>query len=192
MSKSQRTVLIVMGVLVLVVFCGLGVAVLNTLSPRLTDIPRPPSATRTPRLTNTLGPSNTPYSTESVYLQDLIAIHGDYEDALTTAGHLLALSADDMSLLSNPEWRSRMAISLALIEKCGRDLRSIEVPPRFATCHEEDLKMAHCYDVAVDLIAEGIDDLDSGKTNQALAWIESAESHMDELQECMEGILTGN
>ncbi|MCZ7568843.1 MAG: thermonuclease family protein [Ardenticatenaceae bacterium] len=141
----------------------------NTRVP--TDTPAPtPTSTPEPSPTATNTPSVDP--SESAYIQAVIELSESYAEAWTKASELATTVGSDVSLIFDQDWRTEMAVALGTVKANNARVRQLEAPARFAEVHAELLVAAAHYDRAVDLFAEGIDELNADKMTRAAAEIE--------------------
>ena len=129
-------------------------------------------ATATPIIAQPTIPS-VPTPTESekvaigVYIANIVSISDSYVSAFNQIAILFDLVESNPSIVLTDSWRTQVALQLALIKIAGDNVRSLQVPAVMQPVHNTLLVGVGHYDTATVLVAEGIDEFDIQKLEQA-------------------------
>ena len=141
-----------------------------------TDAPLP---TNTPVPTRTPRPSATPDSLADYADKLILLVLAPYVEGLEQVSELSGEASASPLLMLNDEWRLDMAVALATISIANDALREFDVPDDMQDAHSALLDAASELDVMVELMAEGIDEIDANKIVLASEAMERANDHID-------------
>jgi len=160
-----------------------------TVAPTATSTPIPdPTDTPAPTLIPTPVPQ-CPTPSEAAYL-------ADYDEAITPLGEyllgiagLFAQAETDVELLVDTDWLLQMAVYLFGQQAVSDALLGIEAPTE-ATEDMQDavVLMALALATNVELYAAGIDELDLDKLLRGAAYVELANTRLNEVQDARAAI----
>ncbi len=130
-------------------------------------------------VTATPVPTPTPITTtvttlgvrENLYIIRVDGLVNAYELTLNTIDALVTQASANEALLQDSAWIDEMTAALALLRATGDEVASLSAPTLFATPHADLVEAAAAFTSAADLLAEGIDQLDTDSLDEAFAEI---------------------
>lgn len=145
-----------------------------TQAPEPTATPEPPAATptATPQLTPTAIPEPSPTPTpgltaeEQAYLAEITEQAETVGDALTRLGELLQNPFEDDA------WVIDVAVQVATIRLGFDEAIELDAPQRFSQAHTEYQVALSSFDLAMDMLTRGLDNLDEDLISEATVQIE--------------------
>ena len=169
-----------------------------TITAGPTDTPSPTNTirpTNTPKPTNTQEPTNTPEAIntpepklsqeELGYLAEIIELSSTYETTLVEFSNLFEQAGEDITLMLDDDWRSKMVLCLAILKSNYTIVSEMTPPAKFSDVHADVLKAAECYNTTADLVAEGIDEFDAEKISLASEYLLLGNARIDSAAEKM-------
>ena len=96
---------------------------------------------------------------------------------------------NDPTLSFDSVWVGKTLIAILTIRAAGGRLRGLEPPSRFAEMHGKLLIMAAHYDRAMDLYADGVDNLDTSLLIESSVEINFATEAMSEARAMLDIIM---
>ncbi len=103
-----------------------------------------------------------------------------YFSANDRIGQLLGQVSDDPLLLMDDNWKINLAANMAIVKLQGQQFRKLQPPARFSEFHKETVNATNHMDKAIDLLAAGINNLDSNKLDQANHELDLATQSVDQ------------
>lgn len=167
--------------------------------PALTSVPlfteegaapdTPPTATPTPL------PSPTPAAIitttagmpvlgvrENLYVIRVDGIVDGYDFALTKIDQLVTQASENEALLQDRAWIVEMTTAITLLRSTGDEVTNLSAPALFADAHADLTAAATAFNNAADLLAEGVDQLDTERLDEAFAEITVGTSLLTRVQ----------
>lgn len=149
----------------------------------------PPTATPTPRpsptpaaiVTTTVG---TPVLgvRENLYVIRIDGIVDGYDFALTKIDQLVTQASENEALLQDRAWIVEMTTAITLLRSTGDEVANLSAPALFADAHTDLTEAAVAFTNAADLLAEGVDQLDTERLDEAFAEITVGTSLLTRVQ----------
>ncbi len=134
-----------------------------------TPIPTPTIVSTTTTTTTTLG--TILGVRENLYIIRVDGLVNTYELTLNTIDTLVTQAGANEVLLQDSAWIDEMTTALALLRATGDEVESLSAPTLFATPHADLVEAAAAFTGAADLLAEGIDALNTDSLDEAFAQI---------------------
>ncbi|MEZ4867070.1 MAG: SH3 domain-containing protein [Caldilineaceae bacterium] len=131
------------------------------------------TATATPTAT-TVVTATTPVAlsvSENLYTIRVDSIIDSYDFALTKIEGLIGQVQQDTAQLQNREWVVEMTTAITLLRFGANEVRNLTAPSLFTDAHADLAEAAANYVTAADLLAEGLDQNDVEKLDEANAEI---------------------
>lgn len=153
------------------------------------------TATPTPGPTSTPAPSATSVFTsstptlgvrENLYVIRVDGIVDGYDFTLTKIDDLVAQAGEDATLLQDRAWIVEMTTAITLLRSTGEEATGLSAPPIFATAHADLVKAAASFTAAADLLAEGVDQLDTARLDEAFAEITTGSNLLTRAQSAID------
>lgn len=148
-----------------------------------------PAATATPLPTPTPAPtSTTPVLgvRENLYVIRVDGIVDGYDFTLTKIDDLINQANGDVALLKDRAWIVEMTTAITLLRSTGDEASALTAPPLFADAHAILLEAATAFASAADLLAEGVDQLDTDRLDQAFVQITTGSALLTRAQDAVE------
>lgn len=148
-----------------------------------------PAATATPLPTPTPAPTNTTPVLgvrENLYVIRVDGIVDGYDFTLRKIDDLINQADGDVALLKDRAWIVEMTTAITLLRSTGDEARALTAPPLFADAHATLLEAATAFTDAADLLAEGVDQLDTDRLDQAFAQITTGSNLLTRAQDAVE------
>lgn len=175
-KKVLKILAALMGVFLLIGCCSVGgLMFLGSNEPAAVPVPaalattkatRTPHLTYTPAPTVTLTPTSVPVDdTDAKYIDESIALLVRYDAAMTDLGEW---ATSGSSYPTFAEWAAEASPKLAELLIVGEGIRELQPSPRFAKSHGVFCEATEHYDAAAQLIAKGIDTLNSDFITEAV------------------------
>lgn len=149
----------------------------------------PPTATPTPLpsptsaaiVTTTVG---TPVLgvRENLYVIRIDGIVDGYDFALTKIDQLVTQASENEALLQDRAWIVEMTTAITLLRSTGDEVANLSAPALFADAHTDLTEAAAAFTNAADLLAEGVDQLDTERLDEAFAEITVGTSLLTRVQ----------
>lgn len=126
-------------------------------------------------ITATPTPSKTPLPTASppsspstkvefdIYILAARPLALSYVDSLKDVTALMGAVSEDLPLMFDEEWRSKVGAALAIWKTTGLKVRALEPPPECQEAHAHFVEGTLHFDRAADLLCEGIDEFNPDK-----------------------------
>ena len=124
-----------------------------------------PVATTAPAPTSTPAPAAD--EAERSYAAAAQHLAEGYVEDLEELGELSLAVGDDPELLLDENWRFQMAARMVSISLRRDSVEALDPPPRFAVAHSRFMEAAALLDEAMDILSEGIDEIDGDKISRA-------------------------
>jgi len=149
----------------------------------------PPAATPTPLpsptpaaiVTTTVG---TPVLgvRENLYVIRVDGIVDGYDFALTKIDQLVTQASENEALLQDRAWIVEMTTAITLLRSTGDEVANLSAPALFTDAHTDLTEAAAAFTNAADLLAEGVDQLDTERLDEAFAEITVGTSLLTRVQ----------
>lgn len=130
-------------------------------------------------------------SEEAAYAARLAEILGAYSEATTLLGEKTTAAGENPLLMLDEDWTIQIATAMAMIRVQGDELRKLVPPARFKSMHADLLLAADHFDKATKLLAEGIDNRDAKKIEQAGAQMISGNEDLHQANAKMQAPASG-
>ena len=115
---------------------------------------------------------------EQAYIDQVLEAIDPIPAAMQQIGQLSLDAGADTTLLLDDDWRMAMVVQLGLIKATATLVRDLQAPPRLAPVQAELVAMASRLDEGATLYAQGLDDLDGAKIEQASAKFQAGTAAM--------------
>lgn len=148
-----------------------------------------PAATATPLPTPTPAPTNTTPVLgvrENLYVIRVDGIVDGYDFTLRKIDDLINQADGDVALLKDRAWIVEMTTAITLLRSTGDEANALTAPPLFVEAHATLLEAATAFADAADLLAEGVDQLDTDRLDQAFAQITTGSNLLTRAQDAVE------
>lgn len=104
---------------------------------------------------------------EQSYVAWLNTLTQSYTQAFQTFSDQFTAAGETPALITTEAWQTETATAIVIIQTLSRSVREKVAPPRFAAIHAELTNAANHYDQAMDLVVEGLANLDEEKLTAA-------------------------
>jgi len=148
-----------------------------------------PTATATPLPTPTPAPTNTTPVLgvrENLYVIRVDGIVDGYDFTLRKIDDLISQADGDVALLKDRAWIVEMTTAITLLRSTGDEAKALSAPPLFTDAHATLLEAATAFAGAADLLAEGVDQLDTDRLDQAFAQITTGSNLLTRAQNAVD------
>jgi len=108
---------------------------------------------------------------ENLYIIRVDGLVDGYDLTLNTIDELVTRASANEALLQDSAWITEMTTALALLRSTGDEVGTLSAPALFATPHALLVEAATSFTSAADLLAEGVDALDTDRLDEAFAQI---------------------
>lgn len=135
-----------------------------TMAPTATPKPtetqaRTPTSTAKPTPADTATP--TVDSLETEYAQEIAALSNAWSSAFAAISTLATDAGDNPVLMFDEDWQGSMARVLVIIQVTDDRIRGLDPPSKFTDVHKDLLSAAGHFDVMIELMILGIDNMDA-------------------------------
>lgn len=148
-----------------------------------------PAATATPLPTPTTAPTNTTPVLgvrENLYVIRVDGIVDGYDFTLKKIDELISQADGDVALLQDRAWIVEMTTAITLLRSTSDEVQALSAPPIFGDAHAILQDAAAAFTDAADLLAEGVDQLDTERLDQAFARITTGSTLLTRAQTAVE------
>jgi endonuclease/exonuclease/phosphatase family metal-dependent hydrolase len=104
---------------------------------------------------------------EQTYIDFMADLSTMYADALVLLSNEFTAAGEDPSVIMSDSWTTNVATAMSTIKSLNQQIRKTDAPSRFALVDIEMNTVASQYDQAIDLLFEGISNLDVNKFVEA-------------------------
>lgn len=150
-----------------------------------------PAATATPLPTPVPAPTNTTSVLgvrENLYVIRVDGIVDGYDFTLKKIDDLINQANGDVALLKDRAWIVEMTTAITLLRSTSDEVGALSAPPLFADAHAILLDAAAAFTGAADLLAEGVDQLNTDRLDQAFAQITTGSTLLTRAQNAVEEV----
>lgn len=150
-----------------------------------TPTPTTTTALTTTTLTTTLTTTNTTSVLgvrENLYIIRVDGIVDGYDFTLNKIDDLVNQAGDNVALLQDRAWIVEMTTAITLLRTTSDEVRTLTTPPIFNGAHAILLEAATSFTRAADLLAEGVDQLNTDLLDQAFAEITAGTNRLTRAQ----------
>lgn len=199
MTKTQKRVLLALGIVNVIVIAALVCTVITSLPGRVPASTAPPHTSTAaspptwtpapiptwtpkavaPQRTPTIDPFFASYLTEVLPLLDKL---GPQLDDLGT----ILLLAESPEMLRNEEWLTAVVVTIVSLRFTLEDIRAITAPPAATECHNLLYRATVHYDMGIESLATSIDTFDTAMSQRAFQNMENAGQLMGEFNTCID------
>jgi uncharacterized protein YgiM (DUF1202 family) len=147
--------------------------------------------TETTPATTTEGATTTPVTlgiSDNLYLVDANELIARYERALAQIDQLIAQAGQNEALLQDQTWVQQMTTVIALLHATDARARSLTPTSLLQTVHNDLLAAADAYDAASVLLAEGVDQRQPDRFDEAFAQITLGNVRLTSAQDGIEAL----
>jgi hypothetical protein len=116
---------------------------------------------------------------ELIYLVQIYGVLKDYQGSLERFSLLMGNASVNTDLLVNNTWRGKVVDELKLWKINYLKMQMLSPSVRLAGFHDELLTMSKHYNNAADMAAEGLDNMDADKLQQATVEISLGNAALD-------------
>ncbi|MFZ4658429.1 MAG: SH3 domain-containing protein [Caldilineaceae bacterium] len=148
-----------------------------------------PAVTTVPTTTATLTATATTTNTapilgvrENLYTIRVDGIVDGYDFTLNKIDALVDQAGDNVALLQDRAWIVEMTTAITLLRTTSDEVRTLSAPPIFNGAHAILLEAATSFARAADLLAEGVDQLNTDLLDQAFAEITTGTTRLTRAQ----------
>lgn len=148
-----------------------------------------PAVTAAPATTSTLTTTATATNTtpilgvrENLYTIRVDGIVDGYDFTLNKIDELVNQAGDNVALLQDRAWIVEMTTAITLLRTTSEEVRTLTAPPIFNGAHAILLEAATSFTRAADLLAEGVDQLNTDLLDQAFAEITAGSNRLTRAQ----------
>jgi len=162
---------------------------IDTLVPTATSTPAPidtPEPTATLRPEPTMISKPTEDSAVVNYQASVVRILREYQAALGDFMRLNAMSADDIDIIFNEEWREGLVAALSVFLIQVDNVQALRPPPGYAGVNAALIAASVHLEEFANLYAQGVDDRDPDKFVAAAEKMGLANDSLDEFYRLME------
>ncbi|MBX3010212.1 MAG: SH3 domain-containing protein [Caldilineaceae bacterium] len=108
---------------------------------------------------------------ENLYIIRVDGIVDGYDFTLSKIDELITQASSDTSMLQDRAWIVEMTTAITLLRSTSDEVRALVAPPLFSDAHAELVNAATSFTTAADLLAEGVDQLNTDQLDAAFAEI---------------------
>lgn len=198
MTKTQKRVLVALGIMDAVVIAALACIVITSLPVRAPSPTLPaltPTGAAPPTWTPVIIPTWTPKAaapqyTPTIdpffvnYLAEVMPLLDKLGPQLDDLGTVLLL-AESPGMMRNEEWLTAVAVTMVSLRFTLEDIRAITAPLVATECHNLLYRATVHYDMGIDSLATSIDTFDSDLSQRAFQNMENASQLMEEFSACI-------
>ena len=166
----------------------IGAEVLVELPTEIPSSTEPPTPTNTPVPTRTPQPSATPDPLGNYRVEVLTLVFPPWLEGLEQISELSGKASVSPLLIVDDEWRLDMAVALATITIANEALRETDPTAAAQEIHNVLLKAAAELDLMVELMAQGIDEIDTDKISAASEAMTRASEHINRATELISAL----
>lgn len=148
-----------------------------------------PAATATPLPTPTAALTNTAPVLgvrENLYVIRVDGIVDGYDFTLKKIDELINQADGDVALLKDRAWIVEMTTAITLLRSTSDEVKALSAPTLFSDAHAILQDAATAFTDAADLLAEGVDQLDTERLDQAFARITTGSNLLTRAQAAVE------
>jgi len=125
---------------------------------------------------------------ENLYIIRVDGLVDGYDLTLNTIDELVTRASANEALLQDSAWITEMTTALALLRSTGDEVGTLSAPALFATPHALLVEAATSFTSAADLLAEGVDALDTDRLDEAFAQITVGTTLLTRVQDEIEDL----
>ncbi|MCE7986416.1 MAG: SH3 domain-containing protein [Caldilinea sp. CFX5] len=119
---------------------------------------------------------------ENLYTIRVDGIVDGYDFTLNKIDDLVNQAGDNVALLQDRAWIVEMTTAITLLRTTSDEIRTLTAPPIFTGAHAILLEAATSFTRAADLLAEGVDQLNTDLLDQAFAEITAGTNRLTRAQ----------
>lgn len=148
-----------------------------------------PAVTAAPAPTSTITATATTTNTtpilgvrENLYTIRVDGIVDGYDFTLNKIDELVNQAGDNVALLQDRAWIVEMTTAITLLRTTSEEVNTLTAPPIFTGAHAILIEAASSFTRAADLLAEGVDQLNTDLLDQAFAEITAGTNRLTRAQ----------
>lgn len=149
-------------------------------TPTLAATPAPTATTTTTNTAPVLGVR------ENLYTIRVDGIVDGYDFTLNKIDELVSQASDNVALLQDRAWIVEMTTAITLLRTTSEEVNALAAPPIFTGAHAILLEAATSFAKAADLLAEGVDQLNTDLLDQAFAEINTGSTRLTRAQSAID------